>query len=230
MDSRISFGKEVNVGAAERWASAVAGGALLYFGIRRRSWLGSLMALTGGNLLFRGAAGKSMIYRFLGITTAAAEKAGAEIHVEKSVIIDRAPDEIYRFWRNFENLPRIMNHLKAVRIIDDRTSHWVAKGPAGMEVEWDAQLTEDLESRRISWQSLEGSEVKTLGSVSFEYTADARGTEVRVSLDYVPPAGRAGAALAKLFGEDPEIQIAEDLDRFKRMLESGETVGQTARG
>jgi uncharacterized membrane protein len=231
MDGRIPIENNVNVGKAERWISAAAGGALLYYGLRRRSWLGSLLALGGGNLLLRGALGKSLIYRALGVSTAMAGKAGADIHVEKSIIIDRPPEDIYRFWRNFENLPRIMGHVKAVRVIDDRTSHWVAKGPAGMEVEWDAELTQDQENRRVAWRSLEGSDVKTEGAVSFEYAPDGRGTEVRVSLDYLPPAGKAGAAMAKLFGQEPSQQIEEDLNRFKSLLESGEIMaGQMARG
>lgn len=224
-----------NVGTPERWLSAAAGGALLYLGLRRSpgSWLGKLLAIAGGNLILRGTLGKSMIYRALGISTATkdmAKTAKGTIKVEKSTTVDRPAEEIYRFWRNFENLPRIMDHLKAVRTIDDRRSHWVAKGPAGMEVEWDAEITEDIEGRRIGWRSLEGSDVSTQGYVAFEPAPDGRGTEVRVNLEYQPPGGKAGAALAKLFGEEPNLQIEEDLRRFKRMLETGEIAhGQYSR-
>lgn len=232
-----------NVGNVERLASAIAGAALLYFGLRKiglrktyvarkRSPLGALMALAGANLLFRGALGKSLLYKAIGLSTAK-QAAGEEwtIKVEKSVTLDRSPEEIYRFWRNFENLPRVMDHLKAVRSIDDRRSHWIAKGPAGMEVEWDAEIAEDAENRRIGWRSLAGSDIFTEGRVSFEPGPEGRGTVVHVSLEYLPPAGKAGAALARLFGADPNRQIADDLARFKQLLETGEIVnGQYARG
>lgn len=229
-----------NVGTWERWISAAAGGALVYYGlrkyagVRRRSLSGGLMALGGGNLLLRGALGKSLIYKALGVSTAARGGLGGAkgaVKAEKSVTVHRSADEIYRFWRNFENLPRIMEHLKDVRSIDDRRSHWVAKGPAGMEAEWDAEITEDYEGRRIAWRSLEGSEVGTRGFVAFEPAPDGRGTEVRVSMEYDAPGGKAGAALAKLFGEEPGQKIEEDLRKFKRMLETGEFAhGQFARG
>jgi uncharacterized membrane protein len=229
-----------NVGTPERWISAAAGGALVYYGLRKyvgvpkRSWIGALVALGGSNLILRGALGKSILYRMLGVSTAAGgaiKSAKGAVKVEKTVTVDRPAEEIYRFWRNFENLPRIMDHLKAVRTIDDRRSHWVAKGPAGMEAEWDAEITEDMDGRRIAWHSLEGSEVDTWGYVSFEPAPDGRGTEVRVSLAYQPPGGKVGAALAKLFGEEPGQQIEDDLRKFKRMLETGEIAhGQFARG
>lgn len=221
-----------NVGSPERWVSAAAGGALLWYGLRKRSWPGSLLALGGASLLLRGALGRSLLYKALGISTAKALSRSAKgaIQVEKSVTVDRPADEIYRFWRNVENLPRVMDHLKDVRAIDGSRSHWVAKAPAGMEVEWDAEITEDLEGRRIAWRSLPGSEVHTEGAVSFEPAPEGRGTEVRASLSYQVPGGKAGAALAKLFGKEPGQQIEADLRKFKRMLETGEIAhGQHAR-
>ncbi len=220
-----------NVGLAERLASAAAGGALIFYGsrIRKRRGLKAFAAIAGGNLLVRGALGRSLLYKMLGFSTA--RIVGGSIKVEKAVTVNRPAEEIHRFWRNFENLPRVMNHLKAVRAIDDRRSHWVAKGPAGMEVEWDAEITEDQDSRRIGWRSLDGSDIFTAGLVSFEPIPEGGGTVVRVSLEYRPPAGKAGAALAKLFGRDPARQIAKDLGRFKQLLETGEIVaGQYARG
>lgn len=220
-----------NVGLAERLASAAAGGALIFYGsrIRKRRGLKAFAAIAGGNLLLRGALGRSLIYKALGFSTA--KIAGGPIKVEKAVAVNRPAEEIHRFWRNFENLPRVMNHLKAVRSIDDRRSHWVAKGPAGMEVEWDAEITEDQEARRIGWRSLAGSDIYTAGLVTFEPIPEGGGTVVRVSLEYRPPAGKAGAALAKLFGRDPSREIAKDLAQFKRILETGEIpAGQFARG
>lgn len=140
------------------------------------------------------------------------------IRVEKSVIISRKPEELYRFWRNFENLPQIMNHLAEVRVISLARSHWVAKAPAGITVEWDAEITNDMPNELIAWRSLEGSEIPNAGSVRFLHFAEGE-TEVRVALEYNPPGGRLGAWIAGLLGEDPEHQITDDLAQFKLMME-----------
>lgn len=144
------------------------------------------------------------------------------IKVEKSIVINRSPAEIYRFWRNFSNLPRIMNHLESVTVYDSRRSHWVAKAPIGSTVKWDAEIIKDKKDELISWRSLEKADVVNTGSVHFIPTPDGRGTEVRVQLQYDPPGGKLGAAVAKLFGEEPSLQIADDLQRFKEVMETGE--------
>jgi uncharacterized membrane protein len=140
------------------------------------------------------------------------------IRIEKSVIINRDRADLYNFWRNFRNLPQIMNHLQEVRVLSPERSHWVAKAPVGTKVEWDAEVTHDLENELIAWRSLEGATVANAGSVRFLHFAE-HVTEVRVSLEYAPPGGRLGAFIATLFGENPEQQIAEDLVRFKHMME-----------
>jgi uncharacterized membrane protein len=155
----------------------------------------------------------------------------AGIHVEEAVTVSRPQSEVFRFWRNFENLPRFMNHLRAVSQREAGISHWVARGPAGMNVEWDARIINEIDGRLIAWQSLEGSEVSTAGSVNFRETP--RGTEVRVHLQYSPPAGKLGAAVARLLGEEPTVQIHDDLRRFKQLIETGEiptTKGQPVGG
>ncbi len=144
------------------------------------------------------------------------------IKVEKSIVIHRSPAELYRFWRNFNNLPRIMNHLESVTVYDSRRSHWVAKAPIGSTVKWDAEIIKDKKDELISWRSLEKADVTNTGSVHFIVTPDGRGTEVRVQLQYDPPGGKLGAAVAKLFGEEPSQQIADDLQRFKEVMETGE--------
>jgi uncharacterized membrane protein len=159
---------------------------------------------------------------------------GAEdgaIHLEKSITIDRPPEELYRFWRNFESLPRIMNHLISVREIGGGRSHWVAKAPAGRRVEWDAEITHDRPNELIAWRSLEGADVDNRGVVRFMRAPGGRGTVVRVEMDYSPPAGAIGAKIAQLFGESPEKQVAVDLQHFKQVMETGEiptTEGQPA--
>lgn len=142
---------------------------------------------------------------------------------EASAIVNRSPEECYRFWRDFENLPRFMSYLQTVRITGDTRSHWVAKAPGDRRVAWDAELELDVPGERITWHSLPGSEVYNSGSVEFTRAAGGRGTIVRVQLDYAHPA-QAASTLAKLAGKDPEQMIHKDLRRFKQVMETGEVI------
>ncbi|HEY1402568.1 MAG TPA: SRPBCC family protein [Pyrinomonadaceae bacterium] len=150
--------------------------------------------------------------------------AGKSNRVNKSIVINSSPEELYQFWHDFENLPRFMHHLESVRVDGDGRSHWVATAPAGTSVEWDAEITEDRPNELIAWRSLEGADVYNRGSVRFERAPGGRGTIVRVEIDYDPPGGGLGAAVAKLLGEEPELQIGSDLRRFKQVIETGEVV------
>jgi uncharacterized membrane protein len=152
----------------------------------------------------------------------------AGVPVEKSVTVNKPPQECYEFWRNFTNLPRFMRHLRSVQLLDERHSHWVAQAPGGTRVEWDSELTEDVPGQFLAWRSLSGSDVDHSGSVRFEPAPGGRGTIVRVQMRYQPPAGRAGVLVAKLFHEEPQQQVQEDLRRFKQVLETGEIA--TTRG
>jgi uncharacterized membrane protein len=149
---------------------------------------------------------------------------GAPLRVRRSVTVNRPVEEIYGFWRRLENLPRVMRHLEAVQSTGDGRSHWVAKGPAGRRVEWDAEIVEDQPNARIAWRSVEGAQVSNAGVVQFRPGPGARGTRVTVELEYAPPGGALGALVAKLFGEAPEQQLYEDLRRFKQVMETGEVV------
>jgi uncharacterized membrane protein len=149
-------------------------------------------------------------------------------HVAQSVTIRQPVEMVYAFWRNFENLPRFMDHLESVRVTGDRQSHWVAKAPAGQTVEWDAEMVEDRRDELIAWRSLPGSSVPNSGQVRFEQAAGGRGTEVHVELRYDPPGGKLGALVAKLFGEEPAQQVAGDLRRLKQVLETGEVLHSDA--
>jgi len=152
-----------------------------------------------------------------------------QIAVSSSVTINSTPAELYRFWRGLENLPLFMEHLESVSHVSDEVSHWVAKAPAGTCVEWDAEIVEDVPERRIGWRTLPGSQVTHEGMVSFEPAAAGRGTVVRIEMLYVPPAGKVGMHIARLFGEEPALQIDDDLRHLKQLLETGEvatTVGQ----
>ena len=146
------------------------------------------------------------------------------IHASGTCIVNRAPEEVYQFWRRLENLPRFMRHLESVEDLGGGRSHWVAKGPAGMHVEWDATIVADDPGKVITWRSLEDADVDNAGAVRFEAAPGGRGTIVRVNLEYSPMGGAIGAAVAKLFGEEPGQQIDDDLRRFKQVMEVGEVV------
>ena len=142
-----------------------------------------------------------------------------EIRLRESVSIRRPADELYAFWRDLANLPRIMSHLKEVRVTGPSTSHWIAKAPGGREVSWDARLVEDSDGRWLAWKSEPGADVENAGVVAFNPGETVHETIVTVDLSYVPPAGVLGEFIAKLFGEEPGQQISEDLARFRFFME-----------
>ena len=220
----------LNVGRRERWISAVAAAAVAAYGLRGRRGRGLLLPIAGA-LLGRAMSGRCPVNRMLGRNTALDDepagavtsvRRGEGIRVEERIVLNRPRHEVYEFWRDLENLPRFMDHLESVTVLDERRSHWVAKGPVGSKVEWDAVIHNEIPNELIAWRSLEGAEVDNAGSVHFTPT-ETGDTEVRVVLRYDPPAGRAGAAIARLFGEEPSRQVAEDLRRLKQVVEAGET-------
>ncbi|HJT22541.1 MAG TPA: SRPBCC family protein [Nitrospira sp.] len=221
-----------NVGDIQRLISAVAGIGLFATALSRRSWTGALFMLAGAGLLYRGASGYCPALGALGIDTAAGHstdrlgrrkvKSGRATKIRRTIEIKRPPEELYRFWRSLDNLPRIMSHLQSVQIVNDRLSHWTVKTFSGAPpVEWDAEIINDVENERIGWRSLSGADVDNTGSVEFEPIGGGHATRLTVTLQYAPPAGRVGAAVAKILGEDPDAKIAQDLQRFKETMEAG---------
>jgi uncharacterized membrane protein len=159
------------------------------------------------------------------------QDSAVSIQVKKSITINRSPGELYQFWHELQNLPRFMNDLESVENIGEKRSHWVAKGPAGKRIEWDAEITEDRPNELIAWRSLEGSQVENSGSVRFEPARGKPGSVVRVELEYRPPAGLLGVTVAKFLGAEPKQQLHENLHRFRQLMETGEiitTEGQPA--
>jgi uncharacterized membrane protein len=149
------------------------------------------------------------------------------IRIAKAITINRSPEEVYRFWRDFQNLPRFMEHLESVQA-HDGYSRWRARTVAGLVLEWDAELLMDTPNEYIGWRSIEGSKIRNQGSVRFRPAAGGKGTELFVELTFEPPGGAIGAALADLFGAHPAHQISEDLRRLKQVLEVGEVVHSDA--
>jgi len=144
------------------------------------------------------------------------------IHLEHCITVSRPPEQVYRFWRNFENLPRFMKNIASVRILGPTRSHWIVKGPMGRSLEWDAEIIHDQENVLVAWRAVEGADVMNAGSVRFLPLHWGRRTEVKVALNYEPPGGKMGDLLTRLIGERPEDQIREDLHRFQQVLETGE--------
>jgi uncharacterized membrane protein len=223
-----------NVGSPERIASAAAGGALLAYGIKHGGVGGTLLSVLGGAMLYRGATGHCHVYDAAGINTSdipegtrkSPYKRGflsGRIHVTKAVTINRPVSELYRFWKSFENFPQFMKHVESVTKTGDNIWHWKAKAPLGMTVEWDASVTSDIEDQRIGWQSLEGADIPNSGVVEFKPKLD-RGTEIKVTMVYEAPGGKLGEWAAWALGEEPSIQIADDLRRLKMLMETGEII------
>jgi uncharacterized membrane protein len=205
-------------GAVGRVASGITGGALAAFGISRRSPVTLPLALIGGVLVYRGATGKWPLAQALGVAT----DRNGDATFKRAITIGREPAELYRFWRDFTNLPRFMQHLEEVRVIDERRSHWVAKAPLGAKAEWDAEITEDRPDELISWRSLPGAAVFNEGTVRFQPALGGRGTAILVEMRYDPPLGTAGRIAAKLAHEEPEQQVTDDLRHLKMIFEAGE--------
>ncbi len=192
----------------------MGGGALAVYGLTRRSAWGVPVAAAGGALAYFGTN----------------RSQNEHYNARTSVLVNARPEEAFRFWHNFEQLPLFMNHIDSVSSIGDGRYRWVALGPMGMRIRWDAEITQDSEPRVIAWRSLPASEIETSGEVRFEEALGKRGTVVTADIRYRPPARAAGNIIAKLFGKHPHFLIEQDLRRFKALIETGEiptTEGQS---
>ena len=226
----VSLREGRNISENERWGSMAAGAGMFLYGLGRRGTTGWVVAGLGALLFRRGMSGHCHTYQAFGINTAGTQQdtrqalgGSAGVIVEESVTINRPVADLYRFWRNLENLPRFMSHLESVERITDTLSRWRAKGPAGTTVEWNAEIINEVPDQVIGWRSIEGSDVVSAGSVNFE-AQDAGRTRVRVRLQYSPPGGKVGDAVARLMGSDAATQIRYDLHRFKDLLETNQQV------
>ncbi|HEX5472186.1 MAG TPA: SRPBCC family protein [Lacipirellulaceae bacterium] len=215
-----------NVGNAERAVSIAAGAGLGLAGMARGGLRGLALGALGAGLAWRGLTGHCSCYAALGInrakrkpSTAIPARHGCKF--EKTIVVSRRPDELYRFWRRLENLPQVMRHVKRISAVDAQRSHWVADGALGREVEWDAEIINERANRMIAWGSLTGGDVETAGSIHFQPLPNGRDTQVTVSMKYNPPAGKLGAGIASLMGDGLGDKLEEDLQNFKEVMESG---------
>jgi len=181
----------------------------------------------GGILLYWSVTGDERLCRMFGYKGTRTRSGVASVHhnrairVEKSIAVDGRVETIYRIWRNPENLPCFANRLKSVRAIPGNRSHWIAKGPAGKDIEWEAEIYNEKENESFAWRSLLNADVNNAGSIHFRNLSETNQTEVRVILSYEPPGGLLGSWAAKLTGTDPEIQLEKGLIQFKQAFESG---------
>jgi len=215
------YARGKNVDDVERVMSVIGGTALALWGLSRFSLTRLAIAALGANLVYRGITGHCSLYARLGVSTDDGESVRGNLgtKVERSIVVYAPQERVFRFWRNFANLPRFMKNLEEVRVLDDRRSHWVARSVGGVRVEWDAEIINEVPNELIAWRST-GGNVDHAGSVRFEPGPGGRGTVVRVSLQYDPPGGSAGHALASLLGGDAGTWFDENLQSFKRMIES----------
>lgn len=218
----VSEGLEQNVGQVERIVSAALGSWLVLtsFG-KNRSLLGTTSKLSlGGYLLYRGISGNCALYTAMGLNN---ESASQVIELRTSLTVNKPREEVFRYWRRLENLPRFMEHLKTVKELDNRRSHWEAKIPGNIgTIEWDAEITEERPNELIAWQSVDNATIYNSGNVSFRDAAKGRGTEIITRIIYQPPAGNAGTAAAKLLNPVFEKMVKADIMRFKDVIETGE--------
>jgi len=230
---------EINVHPIERMASISIGLVFAGFGVLRRGIGGAGIGLLGGALIHRGLTGHCQLYSALRVSTAhntrgpsASVPHGQGIRIKHSLNVREAPETLYHFWRQLENLPSFMRHIESVTVVDTTRSRWRAHGPADQPIEWDAEIINDVPNEVIAWRSLPGTLVPNAGSVRFERLLDGHGTKVTVTLEYDPPGGLIGTAIAKWLGADPNAQVEEDLQRLKTVFEAGEVprVGAQWRG
>jgi len=230
---------EINVHPFERSFSVGLGLSFGLLGLIRRGLTGAGLAALGGALVHRGMTGHCPLYSTLRVSTAHGVRApsasvahGRGIKVKNSRVIHRSPAELFKFWREFENLPRFMHNIESVSQLDERRSRWRVRGPLDSVIAWDAEIINEVQDELIAWRSLPGSLVATAGSVRFVPALGELGTRVTVTLEYDPPVGVVGSTIARWLGADPERQIDDDLHRFKVLMEGGEapSVGAQWRG
>lgn len=227
--------RDPDIGQMERWSCLIVGGALLGWGLHRRGAGGLVAGLAGAGLMARGVARGDPLTHALRSSTSERKQAAergwtSAAIVTRAVTINRPRRELYRYWRDFSNLPRFMESVRRIDMIDGQRTRWIVDGPAGRTVQWEAVVTLDEPDRRIGWVSEDGGDIRNAGWVDFTDAPGGRGTEVRAEIIYEPPAGRVGRAVAYLLQREPALQIRRDLRRFKALMETGELPTSEARG
>jgi uncharacterized membrane protein len=226
-EARHAAGR-VNIGEVERWGSAIAGGLMMMHGLDRGSFRGLALAVMGGALVYRGATGHCPAYAALNIDTSGKHRADADEHVHDGILlkhtmtINRTPMEVYEFVRDPANHHRYMEHVQSVEASEDGTFHWAIEGPLGSTWRFRSRHINEVPGHIVAWKTLPGGDIESAGAIRLEPSWDGRGTEVTMEINFEPPAGTLGMALARLFGHDPDAQVVGNLGRLKDLLEAGE--------
>ena len=229
-------GTKRNISQIERVLSALGGVALATYGLNRRNWFGTGLAVIGGLFVVRGATGHSNLYGALNISTAEQKQNFAPgiphtvssipgrrgVRVQRSMTVLRSPQDLYNYWYDIEKAPLYMDYIESVMKTGERTSHWIAKGPLGTQVEWNAELLEVVPNKLISWHVHGKPITGNAGKVTFEPTPDGHGTVVTLELDFFQFRGALGTSLGNLLGHIPELQVIGTLRHFKELMEAGE--------
>lgn len=201
----------------QRWAPMIGGATLAVLGLSRRSKSGLAVAAAGGLVAYiaSNTNANSLMDQLVG---------------SASIVVDAKPEYLYDFWLEFDRFPLFMRHLHSVTAKDNQRSHWVAIGPMGRRIEWDAEITDQREDEYLAWRSIPGSDIQVDGSVSFREMPNGRGTMITAELSCRPGSKSAGLQFARLLGKDPSFLVRGDLRRLKALVETGEiptTEGQS---
>lgn len=221
----MSNRRPLNLTRVDRWGHVVGGLSLIAYGLRRATPAGGALAGVGGWLLYQAYTGNNPMFNPLNIRVnprPAEARTRETIMIDAALTIARPREQIYRFWREVDNLPRVAPHLRSVEVLDERRSLWRVQVPHGGELEWESEITRDERNREIAWRTTMQRSVTNFGSVQFRDAPGGRGTIVKVHLEYVPPAGALGTAIARITGQSPERMVEEALRRLKQLLETGE--------
>ncbi len=225
-----------NVGQTERWISGVSGGLLAAYGVFRRDWLGTGIAIVGSALFYRGASGHSFIYQAMKISTAEQQPNFAPgipktvssipgkrgLRVQRSMTVNRSAEDLFNYWYDIEKAPRYMDYIQSVMRTGERTSHWVAQGPMNKTIEWNSELLQVVPNKSISWHAHGKPTTANAGKVSFDSAPNGHGTIVTLELDFLQFQGALGTGIGNLIGHIPEKQALETLRHFKEIMEAGE--------
>ncbi|MEX0719623.1 MAG: SRPBCC family protein [Balneolaceae bacterium] len=216
MSAREAKAYTPNIGPKERVASIASGSYLMYKGLLKKKSL--IKSLTGGYMLFRGLTGYCALNNAIGIKEI---ETNTDIDIKTKLIVNKPRNQVYKYWRNLENLPKIMKHIEKVETLDDKKSKWEAKMPGGVgKISWESEITEDVKNEFISWQSLPNSTIENIGNVRFQETGEFE-TEIQVDITYRVPLGTPGKRVAKLLNPVFESFVKEDIRDFKRIIEEG---------
>ncbi|MFW6295887.1 MAG: SRPBCC family protein [Halothece sp.] len=214
METATNSPNSSDLGNLEHWESLINQSPLVLMELQKRRLRQVLLALAGESEANKEPNLVEKVQDAVGLAQ--------HIQVEKTVTINKSAEELYDFWRNFENLPAFMKHIKSITPKSDRLYSWVANAPLGTSVAWDAKVIQEKPNSLITWVSSENSDIENSGLIRFQKATGGRGTEVKAVMEYSPLGGEIASAIAKLFGEEPEQQLGDELNRFKQLMEAGE--------